>query len=82
MAILELLRQGDFAAAQAELNDLGTECTKYPGDYCMHAAYSDLMACVAYYVGLSTRARARTAWDTWTSADVEHELSSWKELAQ
>ena len=49
MSILELLRNGDFAAAHNELANLGCECMKDPNDYSLHAAYADLQACAAYY---------------------------------
>lgn len=52
MAILELLKKGDFAAAHRELAELGSECMQHPDDYALQTGYTDLRACVAYYAAL------------------------------
>lgn len=50
MSILELLRQGDFAAANDELEKLGKKVVETPEDYSLQSAFADLQACAAYYV--------------------------------
>lgn len=63
MNIIDCCRNGDFVEAQRQLQELGDECVRDPGNHALTSAYADLCSVFSYHLQI----RARTYADLTSS---------------